>query len=94
MAEHGQAKALDPAIVDDTMILKFIAAELATPSTALAVKFNLPEEQIKSKLQPLISHGLVRVQGMVDSPSAVYSVTQAGAEAIERTIKKGLSAFI
>jgi predicted transcriptional regulator len=87
IAAHARAFELD------MKILKYIAEQLATSLTSLSKNFNLSEDEMKSNLQPLISRGLVRVQGMVESPAAVYSVTQDGAKKLE-AVKTGLSSFI
>jgi len=84
VAEAGQARATAPFEVSDIDILKFIAKELASRLSSLSETFKISPDDMKSRLQLLASRGLVRAQGMLDSPSAVYSVTQDGAKKLEK----------
>jgi len=70
--------------VSDTEILKFIAGELAISLSSLAERIKLSQDELGSRLQSLASRGLVRAQGMLGTPGAVYSVTQDGARKLER----------
>jgi len=93
MAQEGQARAGDPAQITDSALLEFIAKELAASSSTLVTKLKLTQEQVQSKIQPLIERGWVRAQGALENPSTVFSITQGGAEALERNTKRGLSAY-
>jgi len=82
ITDTGQARARTPAT--DIEILEFIAGELASTLSELSERFGLAEDLMRFRLETLISNGWLRVQGMVDSPAAVYSVTQDGAKKLER----------
>ena len=89
MAEEGQAKA-----VTDSALLEFLAKELATSSETLVANFHLTQHQVQSRIQQFIDRGWVQARGALESPSAVFRITEDGAEALERNRKRGLSAYI
>jgi hypothetical protein len=89
MASAGQARAGGT----DEEILQFVGAELASPLPLISTKFGLSHDQMRSRLQSLVERRLLRVHGTVDSPDAVYSITQDGARKLE-TVKKGLTAYL
>jgi hypothetical protein len=100
MGHAGQAPARSA--TTDVEILEFIGAELACSLSTLSKRFvdrgtaqavcgKLSQDQLKSNLQSLTYRGLLRVQGMADSPDVVYSITQDGARKLE-TLRKGVTA--
>lgn len=86
----GQATARQAQEITDAEIVEFIGAELASQLSAVSRRFGLSQEQMRARLDSLKSRGLVRVQGIVDSAEAVYSLTQDGARKIE-SMRKGIT---
>ena len=87
MTTSAQAKALDP-----LAILVYLTRELAIPLSTLSKKFDVGQDRMKSSMADLADKGLVRIQGVANSPATVYSITENGARVAEG-VKKGISAY-
>jgi len=88
VTKTGQARALD-----SLEILAFLEKELAIPLSSLSERFQVPQDKMRSAMESLATRGLVRVQGILDSPGVIYSITEDGARLVESRVKKGVSAF-
>jgi hypothetical protein len=76
----------------ETSALQFIAKNLAVPVVDVSRKFDVPEEQVQEKLQPLVSRSFVKAQNA--GGGMVYSITANGIKELERSVRTGLAALL
>jgi hypothetical protein len=76
----------------ETSALQFIAKNLAVPVAEVSKKFDVPEEEVPRKLEPLVSRSFVKAQN--PGGSLVYSITANGIKELERSVRTGLAAYL
>jgi hypothetical protein len=76
----------------ETSALQFIAKNLAVPGVDVSRKFDLPEEEVHVKLQPLVTRSFVKANNA--GGKLVYSITANGIKELEQSVKTGLAAYL
>lgn len=87
----GSLDYLNTVLGIDLPILDFISRSLAVSLSQLSKQFNLPSEQMKDKVVPLVAARFVNER---TSKDPVYTITADGVKEIERSYKRGLAAYI
>jgi predicted ArsR family transcriptional regulator len=75
----------------ETSALEFIAKNLAVPMHDVSKQFDVPEEEVQEKLQPLVVRSFVKAQNA--GGALVYSITANGIKELERSVRTGLAAY-
>jgi predicted transcriptional regulator len=74
---------------ETTGVLDYIAKNLAVSLPKMSQYFQIPEDQIKIKLGPLMSEGFIKEQH-----SGWYTITANGIKQVEQSVKTGLATLL
>ncbi len=72
-----------------TGVLDYIAKNLAVSLPKMSQHFDLPEDQVKIKLGPLMEYGLIKEQR-----PGWYTITANGIKQVEQSVKTGLATLL
>jgi|GEM_PF-6717224 len=75
--------------VDSSLLLTYLAEELAVPLSAVANRFHVPLIDAQKSIKPLLDRKLVRTDTPNDGPDAIYTITAAGVMELSKTAHKG-----
>jgi len=75
--------------IDSTVLLTYLAEQLAAPLSALADQFHVPVEDARKSIKPLLDRNLIKTDKPEDGPDTIYSITANGVMELSKTAPKG-----